>query len=161
MGKAAAPGEAIASLLIAAACATSAVVAEPNRVPNPNFTSTGGVKQGTTGTVPNQWRAFAIGDGASTTIVAVAAHELFTGCAATFVVSHEFANCDINKDDYVDQADFGILQRCCSGEFVPQTDPACRRAPLDSDNDVDLYDIVFFLPCMSGPGIRSNLTCGK
>lgn len=61
--------------------------AASNLVPNPNFEGTGGLKLGTTGTVPEKWRAFAVGGGAaSTSIIPVAAHELFTGSAETNAV---------------------------------------------------------------------------
>ncbi len=66
---------------------------------------------------------------------------------------------DIDLDGDVDQADFGALQRCYSGNQVAQTNPACRAAKFDADEDVDGFDLSQFLTCMSGPGTPAELTC--
>lgn len=58
-----------------------------NVVPNPLFRGTGGHRQGTTGQVPDAWRAFAVGGGAAeTAIVPLAASEVYAGSPACFAV---------------------------------------------------------------------------
>jgi hypothetical protein len=66
---------------------------------------------------------------------------------------------DLDHDDDVDQADFGLLQPCLSGSFIAQPDPACRLALMDIDNDVDQYDVDLFIGCMSGPEVQAELYC--
>jgi hypothetical protein len=69
---------------------------------------------------------------------------------------------DFDHDGDVDQRDFGHLQTCFSGTFVPQNDPNCQDANLDkagSDNDVDSDDLAILLNCMSGPGVLAAPDC--
>lgn len=67
---------------------------------------------------------------------------------------------DFDRDGDVDQMDFGHFQECYSGAFVPQTNPDCADAMLDStDNDVDAEDLAFFLRCFSGPGLPQDPNC--
>ncbi len=80
---------------------------------------------------------------------------------AEFLLTHEFAFTDLDRDDDVDQADFGILQTCLSGEHIPQLDPACSRARLDWDDDVDAADIAILLQCTTGPDRPADLDCGR
>ncbi len=68
-------------------CAGTLLAADPNRVPNPFFEGTGGLRQGTLGVVPDRWRAFAVGGGAAeTSIVPLAAHALYPGSPAVRAV---------------------------------------------------------------------------
>ena len=49
--------------------------------------------------------------------------------------------------------DFGHLQACMSGTFVPQLDPICADARLTAGElYVDDRDLAAFLACMRGPG---------
>lgn len=68
-------------------------------------------------------------------------------------------NADFDDDTDVDMDDFAYLQRCLSGEDVPQTDPACQNARLDGDADVDQDDILLFINCASGPNIPAAPEC--
>jgi len=65
------------------------------------------------------------------------------------------APCDFDFDGDVDQADFGHLQACMSGEGIEQTDPNCLDANLDGDGDgdVDQYDVAVFEVCLWGAGV--------
>ena len=56
---------------------------------------------------------------------------------------------DFDGDDDVDQEDFGVLQACLSGAYVPYT-AGCKKADLDSDGHVDRDDLNVFLNCMGG-----------
>jgi hypothetical protein len=78
---------------------------------------------------------------------------------STFLLTHIFAPMDFDEDDDIDQHDFAYLQRCLSGQEVPQTDTACIRARLDEDNDVDKNDVTLFLECVSGPNVPVNPAC--
>lgn len=66
---------------------------------------------------------------------------------------------DMDRDDDVDQEDFGLLQACVSGPSVPQSDPACADARLDNDSDVDQADIALFFGCLSGPEVPADWDC--
>jgi hypothetical protein len=67
---------------------------------------------------------------------------------------------DFDRDGDVDQKDFGHLQTCFSGAFVPQTDPNCLNARMDSsDEDVDTEDLGIFLGCLSGAGVLADPAC--
>lgn len=57
---------------------------------------------------------------------------------------------DFDADGDVDQADFGRLQRCLTGNggFAAG---ACSTADLDGDTDVDSADLTTFLSCFTGP----------
>jgi len=65
---------------------------------------------------------------------------------------------DFDRDNDVDQEDFGLLQRCFSGDGVPY-DPICEKADLDLDWDVDLGDLDIFQDCVNGPNNPKALTC--
>jgi hypothetical protein len=60
----------------------------------------------------------------------------------------------------VDLDDFGIFQRCLSGPFVSQTDPACVNARLDGDPDVDYADLVSFRRCLGIADVWLDPDCG-
>ncbi len=81
--------------------------------------------------------------------------------AAEFLLTHEFAPADLDRDDDVDQADFGIFQNCMSGSYIPQYDDDCRRARLDFDDDVDADDLMILLRCATGPNRPADLNCGR
>jgi hypothetical protein len=67
---------------------------------------------------------------------------------------------DLDHDGDVDQADFGHLQRCMTGAFVPQNDPGCLEARLDdADEDVDMQDLAVFRDCFSGPDVPQDPHC--
>ena len=66
---------------------------------------------------------------------------------------------DFDMDGDVDQADFGHLQACLSGEDVAVTDPACFAARLDTGDDADQHDVQIFMGCMSGPNSLADRHC--
>ncbi|HRR84526.1 MAG TPA: hypothetical protein P5316_05895 [Phycisphaerae bacterium] len=67
---------------------------------------------------------------------------------------------DFDGDGDVDQTDFGHLQECMSGFAVPQTDPACSNTFLNPGDDfVDATELGIFLGCISGSGVRADVTC--
>lgn len=66
---------------------------------------------------------------------------------------------DLDHDNDVDQADFGLLQVCLTGPVVPQNDPACQSARLDADQSVDLDDVMILLRCLSGDGVPPDPNC--
>jgi hypothetical protein len=68
---------------------------------------------------------------------------------------------DIDKDNDVDITDFGLLQRCLTGEGIPQNLPACQNARLDQDDDVDQDDIAILIGCLSGSGVPYNPNCAN
>jgi len=70
-----------------------------------------------------------------------------------------FAPCDFNRDGDVDQEDFGRFQGCYSGPGIPQNDPSCAGARLDTDEDVDGDDTSRFLNCFAGPDDIVDTTC--
>jgi hypothetical protein len=56
---------------------------------------------------------------------------------------------DLDRDDDVDQTDFGQFQACFSGtgELPPE---GCENADLDGDHDVDAQDLESFVTCLAG-----------
>lgn len=66
---------------------------------------------------------------------------------------------DFDGDVDVDQADFGHLQVCLTGQRDPIGDPNCRDADLNVDNHVDGHDLSIFLGCMSGANRPADLNC--
>jgi hypothetical protein len=75
-------------------------------------------------------------------------------------ISPRSSRLDFDFDFDVDQADFGYLQMCLSGAGIPQNDPACQDARVDSDNDVDQDDVSAFLRCLTGPATVADPDCG-
>jgi len=62
---------------------------------------------------------------------------------------------DFDKDADVDQEDFGLLQRCLSGDA--HSPPAeCGDSDMDGDGDVDMDDFGRFQNCMEGPNQPSG-----
>jgi len=71
---------------------------------------------------------------------------------------------DMDRDGDVDLEDFGVFQVCLTGPAIPQTDPACQEANLDTDggdNDVDQSDLVIFLRCLSGANHGADPNCAE
>lgn len=66
---------------------------------------------------------------------------------------------DFDRDGDVDSSDFGVFQRCYSGAFVPQLDPACLGALFDVDTDVDQEDYTAFMVCFKGSGVPADPGC--
>ncbi len=66
---------------------------------------------------------------------------------------------DFDRDGDVDQADFGLLQTCVSGSFVPLEAPRCEEMNFDGDIDVDGDDIALFLGCVAGPAVSPAVNC--
>lgn len=66
---------------------------------------------------------------------------------------------DWDEDGDVDQSDFGHLQRCLSGDSVPQNNPECQGARLDADSDVDQLDFAVFQGCMGGDAVPGDPFC--
>lgn len=71
----------------------------------------------------------------------------------------QFAPADFDHDGDVDQADFGHLQECMTGDGIAVTDPDCQNAKLDIDLDVDLHDFEIFAGCLSGPDVPADVNC--
>ncbi len=69
------------------------------------------------------------------------------------------APADTDRDGDVDQDDFGVLQRCVSGEGVVSSDPQCTTADLDDDTDVDTGDLDVLAECNSGPSVPADPHC--
>ena len=68
---------------------------------------------------------------------------------------------DVDRDNDVDQQDFGFFQACLTAVGVPLNDPTCRRADMNGDNSVNRLDLSFFLKCRSGADIPANPGCVK
>jgi len=78
-----------------------------------------------------------------------------TGCPPDFLG-------DMDRDGDVDQSDFGAFQVCLSGTNIPQNDPACQRARLDTtDPDVDPADMAIFRDCVSGTNVPPTNGCRR
>ncbi|MDM8006082.1 MAG: fibronectin type III domain-containing protein [Phycisphaerae bacterium] len=66
---------------------------------------------------------------------------------------------DQDRDNDVDQVDFGLFQTCFTGPGVEQTNPTCYRARLDDDVDVDQDDFAVFQNCLTGVGASAGAGC--
>jgi hypothetical protein len=66
---------------------------------------------------------------------------------------------DQDRDNDVDQVDFGLFQTCFTGPGVEQTSPTCYRARLDDDVDVDQDDFVVLQNCLTGAGTSAGAGC--
>jgi len=67
---------------------------------------------------------------------------------------------DFDDDGDVDQADFGVMQACITGQgggLRPGVD--CTCADWDEDLSVDQTDLTKFEECASGPAITADVTC--
>jgi hypothetical protein len=71
----------------------------------------------------------------------------------------EAARMDFDRDGDVDVEDFGHLQVCLKGSTVPQTDPACTNADVNSDRYVDRFDVDSLINCLSGPDLPPGSNC--
>ncbi|HOA75073.1 MAG TPA: phosphodiester glycosidase family protein [Phycisphaerae bacterium] len=80
-----------------------------------------------------------------------------TGTVWSFTTQYYLG--DTDNDGDVDQEDFGLLQACLTNIGVAQNDPACDRAKLDADNDVDFEDVSLFIECFSGPNNTPPTSC--
>ncbi len=78
--------------------------------------------------------------------------------ALTVTVTVRTVKPDMNGDGDVDQEDFGVFQRCLSGN-LPQPEPSCATAKMDGDGDVDEQDFLIFFECMSGADTAAVRTC--
>ena len=77
----------------------------------------------------------------------------------TVHVTVETVSPDFDHDGDVDQADFGHLQACLTGQGVAPEDPACFDADVDDDNDVDQEDFTVLRVCLSGANVPVERTC--
>jgi hypothetical protein len=66
---------------------------------------------------------------------------------------------DFDSDGDVDQADFGVMQRCLSGDGHAQPAAECQLAKFSDDNDVDEADMGTFLQCVSGADVMADPEC--
>lgn len=57
---------------------------------------------------------------------------------------------DFDLDGDVDMCDFARLQRCLTGPYLPQANPACNGTDLDGSATVDSTDVAIFTRCLSG-----------
>ena len=67
---------------------------------------------------------------------------------------------DFDGDGDVDMGDFGRMQMCLSGDFIPQPDPLCIHARIDGDTDVDQADLSLFRTCLQPTGGGLQPGCG-
>ena len=65
---------------------------------------------------------------------------------------------DLDFDGDVDMDDFGILQRCLSGDLLPASS-VCRNGDLDNDGRANQADAAILAPCLSGAGIPADPAC--
>ncbi len=66
---------------------------------------------------------------------------------------------DFDRDGDVDQWDFGFLQACLTGPYVPPAVPECQPAELNGDGGVDGLDVLRLLGCMGGPEAAADPAC--
>lgn len=69
---------------------------------------------------------------------------------------------DYDGDGDVDQADFGVLQRCFTGTTpgIPTFDDiVCHCFDRNGDNDIDQDDMTLFTKCASGPEVAAVAGC--
>jgi len=67
---------------------------------------------------------------------------------------------DMDDDEDVDQADFGLFQACYTPAGTP-IPPACITADLDNDNGIGPPDLTLFLQCLCGEGVTPPISCLK
>ena len=73
-------------------------------------------------------------------------------------VVFQAAPMDFDRDNDVDQTDFGVFQECVSGPAIPVS-TGCEAADFDHDGDVDQKDFGIFQRCFSGPNIAPAPAC--
>ncbi len=79
------------------------------------------------------------------TVAATNSQGTVTASWVITVVSYK----DFDFDGDVDQGDFGLLQRCLSGDGIGFSED-CAPADLSGDGDVDVEDFTLFWPCLAG-----------
>jgi hypothetical protein len=62
---------------------------------------------------------------------------------------------DLDDDGDADQSDFGLFQKCMSGNSQLYAS-GCGNADLNGDGFVDSLDLTIFLGCMAGPNIAPH-----
>lgn len=90
---------------------------------------------------------------------AFAHSETYVYSSGATAAGRPFGPADFDHDGDVDQQDFGHVQQCFSGAFVPQSDPICADCLFDDDDDVDVDDFSMFMGCFSGPGATADPYC--
>jgi N-acetylmuramoyl-L-alanine amidase len=104
--------------------------------------------------------AFAETDaGAYACVVTGGCGALTSGSATLTVQPPPAVPGDMDGDRDVDMEDFGQLQVCLTGPDEPQSDVACAKALLDSDDDVDDADVGLYIKCATAPGVQGNPNC--
>jgi outer membrane protein assembly factor BamB len=68
-----------------------------------------------------------------------------------------FMPADFDRDEDIDQSDFGHLQACLSSSSPVPIEPGCEDANLTNDNVIDELDLAVFLDCFTGPKAPSQL----
>ena len=66
---------------------------------------------------------------------------------------------DIDHDNDVDQADFGLFQACYSSAAETAIPAPCLEADLNRDTLVDQADGLLFLECISSPNVPGDPAC--
>jgi len=69
------------------------------------------------------------------------------------------APADVDRNGYVDLADFALLQTCFTGPGVPQPAPECQVCRLTPDVAVDFADFCSWTGCFHGPGVSVPANC--
>jgi hypothetical protein len=77
------------------------------------------------------------------------AHDAVPNYASAATASAKIQCADFDLDSDVDQDDFGVFQRCLSGDGMGFSED-CAPADLSGDGDVDIEDFGLFWPCMAG-----------
>jgi hypothetical protein len=105
------------------------------------------------------YRAINLPTGNYTATIAVSSAQA-TNSPQTITVSLTIVNVpgDMDGDDDVDQADFGLFQACYSGFGEPET-AECEKARLNYDDFVDQLDFAIFQACFSGPDMPVDPDC--
>ena len=80
----------------------------------------------------------------------------FTNRSYVDVTVHEYP--DLDRDDDIDQSDFGLFQRCLAGPDTPYQE-GCGPSDIDGDDDVDQDDVELFSGCLSGPAVPAEPGC--
>lgn len=73
-----------------------------------------------------------------------------------FIVLHETARADFDRDGDVDMDDFGHLQTCMN---APVFTPICQDADLDGSGGVNNSDFNVFQLCARGAGVSADVGC--
>lgn len=68
---------------------------------------------------------------------------------------------DSDDDEDVDQADFGLLQRCLTGPGPFTLSAGCTCFDSEHDADVDSDDLAAFQACLQGSGVQAPPACQR